>query len=150
MRWLLRRVVFYVFAIWVAVTLNFLLPRLMPGEPVGGLLARLSPAQLQANPGIVETYRRMLGGGDESLIEAYPKYLKQVATLNFGVSTSNYPTSVSEVVGRTLPYSIVLVGVAFMLAFVLGITVGMFAAWKRGGVADNVFVPMLMSLGAFP
>jgi len=150
MRWLLRRVVFYVFAIWVAVTLNFLLPRLMPGEPVGGLLARLSPAQIAANPGIIDTYRQMLGGGDEPLIEAYPKYLKQVVTLDFGVSTSNYPSSVSEVVGRTLPYSIVLVGVAFMFAFVLGITVGMFAAWKRGGVTDNVFVPMLMSLGAFP
>jgi peptide/nickel transport system permease protein len=150
MRWLLRRFAFYIFAIWVAVTLNFLLPRLMPGEPVGGLLARLSPAQLQANPGIVETYRRMLGGGNESLLSAYPHYLMQVATLNFGISTSNYPTPVSEVVARTLPYSIVLVGVAFFFAFLLGIAIGMFAAWRRGGVVDNVFVPTVMSLSAFP
>jgi peptide/nickel transport system permease protein len=53
-------------------------------------------------------------------------------------------------VGRTLPYSMVLVGVAFLLAFVLGITIGMIAAWRRGGLVDNAVVPALMSLSAFP
>ena len=48
MRWFLRRLVFYVFAVWVALTLNFLLPRLMPGSPIGGILQRLSPAQIQS------------------------------------------------------------------------------------------------------
>ena len=103
MRWLLRRCCFYVFALWVAVTLNFLLPRLMPGDPAGGMLARLSSAQIASNPGIIETYRRMLGGGDQSLLEAYFSYLGQIARLDFGISTSNYPTNVSEVIGRTFP-----------------------------------------------
>ncbi len=138
------------FALWVAITLNFILPRLMPGDPVGGMLPRLTPAQIQSNPGIIQTYRRMLGGGNESLVAAVLHYLGQIATLNFGISTSNYPTPVSEVVGRTLPYSIFLVGVAFILAFVLGITIGMIAAWRRGGAVDNIVVPTLMSLGAFP
>jgi peptide/nickel transport system permease protein len=57
---------------------------------------------------------------------------------------------VSEVVGRTLPYSIFLVGVAFLLAFIIGTTVGMIAAWRRGGVVDNVFVSAFMAVGAFP
>ena len=56
----------------------------------------------------------------------------------------------SEVIGRTLPYSIFLVGVAFILAFVLGTTVGMIAAWRRGGAVDNIVVPTLLSLSAFP
>ena len=43
MRWLIRRSCFYLFALWVAITLNFLLPRLMPGDPAGGMLARLNP-----------------------------------------------------------------------------------------------------------
>src|SRR5256886_761549 len=46
MRWLLRRILFYGLAVWVALTLNFLLPRLMPGDPIGGVLQRLSPALL--------------------------------------------------------------------------------------------------------
>ena len=97
MRWLIRRTCFYAFALWVAVTLNFLLPRLMPGDPAGGMLARLNPAQIQSNPGIIETYRRMLGGGHQSWFDSYISYLGQIAHLDFGVSTSNYPTEVSEV-----------------------------------------------------
>ena len=150
MRWFVRRLAFYLFAVWVAVTLNFLLPRLMPGDPLGGVLAHLTPVQIQSNPGIIQTYRDILGGGKGSLGSEYVKYLHHVGTLNFGLSTSNYPAKVTEVVGRTLPYSIFLVGVAFLLAFILGITIGMIAAWRRGGLVDNFVVPTLMSLGAFP
>jgi peptide/nickel transport system permease protein len=57
---------------------------------------------------------------------------------------------VSDVVGRTLPYSIFLVGVAFLLAFAVGTLVGMVAAWRRGGAVDSVLVPTFMALGAFP
>ena len=65
MRFFLRRLAFYAFAVWVALTLNFLLPRLMPGDPIGGVLQRLSPAQIQSNPGIIKTYQALLGGGKQ-------------------------------------------------------------------------------------
>ena len=150
MRWFARRLVFYVFALWVALTINFLLPRLMPGSPLDGILQHLTPSQLAANPGIVETYEALLGGGDKSIWEDYVTYLSRIVHLDFGVSTSHYPASVSEVVGEVLPYSIFLVGVAFALSFVLGTAIGMFAAWRRGGLVDGVFVPTFMALSAFP
>jgi peptide/nickel transport system permease protein len=150
MRWFIRRLGFYLFATWVALTLTFALPRLMPGDPIGGILQHLSPAQIQANPGIIATYQRLLGGGKQPLLTAYWQYLHRVATLNFGISTSNYPTKVSEVVARTIPYSLVLVGIAFVLAFLLGTTIGMVAAWRRGGGFDSIFVPLFMALAAFP
>ena len=150
MRWFARRLVFYVFAIWVALTINFLLPRLMPGSPISGLLAHLNPSQLAANPGIVQTYEALLGGGHHSIWQDYVTYLGRVAHFDFGLSTSNYPTPVSEVIGRTLPYSIFLVGVAFLLSFVIGTAVGMVAAWRRGRFVDSVIVPGFMVLGAFP
>ena len=150
MRWFLRRLCFYALAIWVAITLNFLLPRLMPGSPIGGMLSRLTPSQIQSNPGIIKTYEDLLGGGKKPLIPSYFAYLHHVATLNFGISTSNYPSSVSEVIGRTLPYSIFLVGVAFLISFALGIGVGMFAAWRRGGTLDKFAIPSLLALAAFP
>jgi len=150
MRWFLRRVVFYVFAGWVALTLNFLLPRLMPGDPAGGVLARLSPSQIQANPGIIQTYEALLGGGNKSVWQDYTAYLHRLSHFNLGISTSNYPAPVSEVIGRTLPYSIVLVGIAFVLAFIIGTGIGMIAAWRRGGPVDSFVVPTLMGLGAFP
>ncbi len=120
MRWFARRLVFYVFALWVALTINFLLPRLMPGSPIDGILQHLTPSQLAANPGIVQTYEALLGGGNNSIWQDYVTYLSRIVHLDFGISTSNYPTPVSEVVGQTLPYSIFLVGVAFFLSFVIG------------------------------
>lgn len=150
MRWFARRLGFYVFAIWVALTLNFLLPRLMPGSPIAGLLQHLSPAQLAANPGIIQTYEALLGGSHHGIWQDYVTYLNRIAHFNFGLSTSNYPTKVSEVVGRTLPYSIFLVGVGFIIAFALGILIGMVAAWRRGGFTDNVVVPAFMMVSAFP
>jgi peptide/nickel transport system permease protein len=134
----------------VALTLTFLLPRLMPGSPIAGILQHLSPSQIQANPGIIQTYETLFGGGHQSIWQDYVQYLHRVTTLNFGISTSNYPTKVSEVVSRTVPYSIVLVGIAFLLSFILGTTIGMIAAWRRGGGFDTVFVPVFMALGAFP
>ena len=138
MRWFLRRLGFYVFATWVALTITFLLPRLMPGDPIGGILQHLSPAQIQSNPGIIKTYQTLLGGGDQSIWQAYGSTCTGSRRSNFGISTSNYPTKVSEVVAHTLPYSIVLVGIAFAIAFVLGTAIGMVAAWRRGGSFDTV------------
>src|ERR671937_3316927 len=150
MRWFARRLAFYVFAIWVALTINFLLPRLMPGSPLAGLLQHLNPSQLSANPGVLQTYEALLGGGHHSIWQDYVTYLGRIVHFDFGISTSNYPTTVSEVVGRTLPYSIFLVGVAFVLAFVLGTAIGMTAAWRRGHAVDNVVVPTFMALSALP
>jgi peptide/nickel transport system permease protein len=150
MRWFARRLVFYAFALWLALTINFLLPRLMPGSPLAGLLQHLTPSQLGDNPGLMKTYEALLGGGHHSIWHDYVTYLGRIVHFDFGISTSNYPTPVSEVVGRTLPYSIFLVGVAFILAFILGTLIGMVAAWRRGGAVDNVMVPTFMALGAFP
>ena len=150
MRWFARRLVFYVFALWVALTINFLLPRLMPGSPIDGILQHLTPAQLAANPGIVQTYEALVGGGNNSIWQDYVTYLSRIVHLDFGISTSHYPAPVSQVIGQTLPYSIFLVGVAFFLSFVIGTAIGMFAAWRRGGFVDSVFVPGFMALSAFP
>src|SRR5438445_784337 len=122
----------------------------MPGDPIGRILQRLSPAQLQANPGIIQTYQALLGGGKGTIRHDYAVYLSRLSHLNFCTSTSNYPAPVSDVIGRTLPYSIFLVGVAFLVAFALGTAIGMIAAWRRGGGVDTFVVPSLMALSAFP
>jgi peptide/nickel transport system permease protein len=150
MRWFARRLAFYAFAIWVALTINFLLPRLMPGDPLSGMMQHLSSAQIAANPGIVKTYQALLGGGNHSIWQDYVTYLGRVVHFDFGISTSNYPTPVSEVISRTLPYSIFLVGVAFLIAFLVGTAVGMVAAWRRGGFTDTFLVPAFMTLGSLP
>jgi peptide/nickel transport system permease protein len=149
-RFLLRRLGFYAVALWGAITLNYLLPRLMPGSPIDGLLARMSPAQLASNPNSVQNLRDSLGFQTQPLLEGYFTYLGQLARGDLGISTSNFPSPVTEVIGRTLPYSIFLVGMSFIVAFLLGTALGMITAWRRGGLVDNVFTPLLMAVGAFP
>ena len=77
MRWLLRRLAFYIFALWMALTLVFLILQLLPGSPIGGILQHLSPAQIQSNPQIILTYEKLFGGKGESLPTAYWHYLNQ-------------------------------------------------------------------------
>src|SRR5262245_61468794 len=122
----------------------------MPGSPLAGLMQHLSASQMGQNPGLMKTYEALLGGGHHSIWQDYVTYLGRVVHFDFGISTSNYPTPVSEVIGRTLPYSIFLVGVAFIIAFIVGTGIGMIAAWRRGGAMDSVVVPTFMALGAFP
>ena len=85
------------FAVWVALTLNFLLPRLMPGDPIGGVLQRLSPAQIRRTRGSSRPTRRCSAAAKASIWHDYVVYLHRLAHLDFGISTSNYPTPVSEV-----------------------------------------------------
>jgi peptide/nickel transport system permease protein len=147
-RFILRRLVFYVIAFWAAITLNFLLPRLMPGSPLDGLILRYGQA-IQSNPEIYQQLKVSLGAADEPIWQAYPHYLANIFSGNFGVSTA-LQVPVGEVIGKTLPWSIFLVGVGFLLSFLVGTTLGMFAAWKRGGFVDNVMTPVMMTLQSFP
>src|ERR1700752_152308 len=103
MRFIARRLVFYVIAFWAAITLNFLLPRLMPG----------SPPATQNPPALIKQLKAPLGSEDQPLWSAYPAYLHNTLTGNLGMSTAQQ-VPVTEIIGKTLPYSIFLVGIGFI------------------------------------
>lgn len=147
MRFLARRLLFYLLAFFAAVTINFLLPRLMPGSPLDGLILRYGDA-IRNNPDVLKQLQASLGS-EEPMWSAYPKYLANTFTGNLGVSTANQ-VPVTEVVRNTLPWSIFLVGMGFVLSFVIGTFLGVLAAWRRGGFVDTVGTPTLMALLSFP
>ncbi|HEU5199622.1 MAG TPA: ABC transporter permease [Ktedonobacterales bacterium] len=148
MRYLLRRIGFYLVALWVAVTLNFLIPRLMPGDPVLLLVAKL---QGKLDPHAIEGLRLQFGlDTHESLWTQYLRYLGDISHGNFGLSINYYPTPVSEVLGSALIWTLVLVGVSTILSFILGTALGAVAAWKRGGWFDTTFSPLLTFFQGIP
>jgi peptide/nickel transport system permease protein len=147
-RFILRRLVFYAIAFWAAITLNFLLPRLMPGSPLDGLIANYGPA-IRDNPSIIPLLKAQLGGADEPIWQAYPHYLGSIFTGDLGFSTAKQ-VPVTQILGATLPWSIFLVGTGFLLSFIVGTTLGMLAAWRRGGFVDSVVTPFMMALFSFP
>jgi peptide/nickel transport system permease protein len=88
-------------------------------------------------------------GHQGSIFSQYFQYWDNVLHFNLGVSTSEYPTHVSTIIGQTLPWTIALVGVATVLSFAIGTLLGVFAAWRRGGWLDRV-MPALTLLQATP
>jgi peptide/nickel transport system permease protein len=146
MPFILRRLGFYVVAAWVALTANFFLPRAMPGNAVQAIMAKFPSLQ----PSAYKALQALLGVGHPgSLWHQYVTYLGDVLTFNFGTDVSQYPSSVSSLLGQTIPWTLTLVGVATVIAFVLGTGLGIMAGWRRGGWLDRV-MPALMFLQAIP
>jgi peptide/nickel transport system permease protein len=148
LRFALRRLGFFVFTLWAALTLNFLLPRLMPGNPA---LAMLSKFHGQLGPGTLHALEILFGvNTDKSLPAQYVSYLHQIATGNLGVSLEFYPESVTSVIGSAVWWTLGLVGVTTVLAFALGTGLGIVSAWRRGGRLDSVLPPVFVITSAIP
>jgi len=149
MSYLYRRIGFYLVALWASVTLNFFLPRLMPGSPVDYFAAQ-HHNELANNPHLLDSLRIALGGSKEPLIVQYMQYLGNISHGNFGTSYSQYPTPVSVILGQTIPWTLFLAGVSTVLAFAIGTVLGIVAAWRRGGVVDTLLTPFTMFVYSFP
>ena len=145
MLYILRRVAFYLAAFFVAVTLNFFIPRIMPGDPSARIIAsfqgRLNEAQVEA---IRASY-----GTTGSMWEQYVGYVGQVLRMDFGISTVQFPEPTSSLLFYGATWTLVLVGIAITFAFLIGTMMGIHAAWNRGGFFDSVFTPINVMLNAF-
>jgi peptide/nickel transport system permease protein len=140
MRILGRRIVFYLITALAAITVDFFIPRMMPGNPVEAILAHL---QGQISASTVKSLAVQFGvQTKEGLLGQYLNYLNNILHGNFGISTSYYPSSVSSVIKGALPWTLGLVGVATIISFVLGTVVGVLVAWRRGSWLDNLLPAM--------
>ncbi|MEJ2472096.1 MAG: ABC transporter permease [Desulfuromonadales bacterium] len=145
--YLLRRLGFYLLAAWVAITLNFLIPRLMPGDPAQVMFARFKG---EMSPAAITALRETFGVTDAPLWQQYGTYLRHLLVGDMGISVSNYPQPVIDVIATALSWSVFLAGSALIISFLLGTGLGALAAWRRGGWLDSVMPPLLALLGAFP
>ncbi|MGP8207915.1 MAG: ABC transporter permease [Acidimicrobiales bacterium] len=148
MRYFTRKAGFYLLALWGAVTLNFFLPRFIPGNPVEVLLARMSTTG-NPPPGEYRVLSSVLGVGGGNLFDQYWHYLRQLSKLNLGVSITEFPTPVTHILAQTLPWTIILVGTATVIAFLIGTTLGALAGWKRSRFLNNL-LPVTTFLTATP
>src|SRR5438874_6255234 len=135
MRFVLRRLGFFVVTLWAAITLNFLIPRLMPGNAA---LAMMGRYRGRVNPEALHALEIAFGiNTHQSLIGAYFTYLGNIVRGHFGISLTFFPDAVSHEVLQALPWTLGLVGITTILAFIIGTLVGLLAAWRRGGVLDE-------------
>ena len=141
MRYLVRKLVFYLIAAWVAITLNFFIPHLMPGNPAGIAISRY---QGTLTPQALAALTQLFGISKAPLYTQYWQYLDHLAHGNLGTSLYYFPTPVTTIIAQRLPWTLVLVGLATMLSFVLGTFLGILAGWKR-----NSWVDALVPTGTF-
>ncbi|MDQ1058253.1 peptide/nickel transport system permease protein [Arthrobacter globiformis] len=147
MRFILRRLGFYLIAFWASITLNFLLPRFMPGDPVSRMFAR---TQGKMQPEQIDALRKLLGVDDRPIWEQYIDYLHNIVTGNMGISISRFPAPVTEVIAAQIGWTLLLGGTALVIAAVAGNLLGILAAWRRGGAIDSALPPVLIFIGSFP
>jgi peptide/nickel transport system permease protein len=147
-RYVLRKLGFYLVAAWVAITVNFLLPRLIPGNPVEVLIARMSQSgTIPSNE--YRTLTSLLGLGSGNIAQKYWQYLDSLAHLRLGLSVTDFPTPVSTEISASIYWTLVLVGTATVISWVLGIALGTLAGWKRGSKLDLI-IPGTTLLTAMP
>lgn len=145
MRYVLRRIGMFLLTLWAALTVNFLIPRLMPGNEATAVLATFRGV----NPAALHALEIEFGvNTHQSAISSYFQYLGNALTGQFGVDAQGVPV-VHEIVTK-LPWTLGLVGVTTIIAFLIGTMAGVVSAWWRGGRFDSVLAPFMFISSAFP
>jgi peptide/nickel transport system permease protein len=147
MGFFLRRLSFYFVALIFAATLNFVLPRAMPGDPVTMMFAN---ATVQVTPERIAAMKQLLGFVDGPMYQQYFTYLQSIFTWNLGTSIQFYPLSVNDLLAGAVGWSLFLAGSAVIISFCIGSILGIFAAWKRGSRFDTFISPGMLVVQAVP
>jgi len=147
MYYVLKRLAFYLLAAFVAITVNFFIPRLTPGDPASTIVATYSTSM---NAESLQALKTAYGLTDDPLLQQYFTYLGNIFKGDFGRSLSQFPAPVLSVIGAGFGWSALLGLTAVFLSFIIGSGLGALAAWRRGGFFDRVTPPVLLFLGSFP
>jgi len=132
-----RRLTFYLLVAIAAVTVDFLLPRVIPGSPLDSILSKLNGATL--TKASLQALKEEFGGDTKTgLTGQYLHFWHDLFTGQLGVSTSEGMAPVTAVIRGALPWTLGLVGLATLLSFLLGTLIGVLVAWRRGTWMDQL------------
>jgi peptide/nickel transport system permease protein len=140
-----------VLVVWMAASVNFLIPRLADRNPVAERLAQVAAqgGSLSGIDEMVKSYEARFGL-DRPLWQQYLGYLGDLARFDLGYSIFNYPMRVADQIALALPWTIGLLGTATLVAFAVGSILGALAGWRRGPALARLVLPAFMVLSAIP
>lgn len=149
-RYILNRVGWLLLTLVFAFVLNFTLPRLMPGDPVAGIVSRLAQG-MSNSTGMKDVYERYaaLFGTNKSIPEQFVIYVNNVLHGNFGLSFSQYPRPVSDIIGSAVWWTIALQFPAIVVGWTIGNALGAISAYIKKGF-DKVLLPVSIFVGNLP
>jgi len=149
MRYYIRRFMFFLLTLWAAVTLNFIIPRLQPGDPAEAIVRRLVGQNKPIDPAQVQAIRLMLGIPC-NILQQYFDYLGTLFRGEFGISYTYFPYKVTDLIAQSIWWTVILVLVTNIIGFIIGNVLGAFAAWRRNTAFDSVVSVGLSFVGTLP
>jgi peptide/nickel transport system permease protein len=145
MRYITRRLGLFLLTLWAALTVNFLIPRLMPGNEATAVLSQLKGV----NPAARHALEIEFGVNiHQNPILTYLQYLGNCVTGQFGLTSARVPVMTD--IMQKLPWTLGLVGVTTVIAFAVGTMIGVVSAWRRGGRLDSLLPPLLFIVSTLP
>ena len=152
LKYLIKRLLIFFVTIFIAATLNFIIPRLTPQDPIASVLGMMASkgVVVSDSSAIVDTYTEAFGL-DQPMIVQYFKYLGNVFfRFDFGYSVSYYPSKVLPVILNAIPWTLGLLLAGNILAFIIGNFLGALCAWKKTPKIFRGLVYVLMPLSTVP
>ncbi|MEV4072975.1 ABC transporter permease [Nonomuraea fuscirosea] len=142
-----RKLLIYGLTFFVAVTVNWMIPRFMPGDPIASMVARANVTNAQAVEAM-RAYYSNLFGLDQPLWQQYVNFWGALAHGDFGISIWLFPTPVTDVITQAVPYTLALIIPSVLLSWVVGNRFGAYAARRK--LLDNTVLPVGYVLTAMP
>ncbi|MEU8357612.1 ABC transporter permease [Nonomuraea sp. NPDC048882] len=142
-----RKLLIYGLTFFVAVTVNWMIPRFMPGDPIASMVARANVTNAQAVEAM-RAYYSNLFGLDQPLWQQYVNFWGALAQGDFGISIWLFPTPVADVITQAVPYTLALIVPSVLLSWVVGNQFGAYAARRK--LLDNTVLPVGYVLTAMP
>jgi peptide/nickel transport system permease protein len=149
-KYFLNKLAWFLVTFVFAFILNFILPRLMPGDPVSAIVARLAQGMSNAT-GVQKIYQQYadLFGTNKPMLEQFFIYVQNVFRGDFGFSFSQYPRTVADVLKASIWWTVCLQFPAIIVGWLIGNTLGALAAYLKGGF-DKVLMPVSIFVSNFP
>jgi peptide/nickel transport system permease protein len=149
--YLIRRLGLYIFTIWLSATIIFIIPHLVPGDPISNMITRLSEQGgiVQNSAQMIAAWKERFGLNDPMPVQ-YLKYVGNMATLQLGYSLSNFPLTVQSMIAQALPWTAGLLILATLISFVLGNIIGALLAWRTTPTLLRLFLPLTLTFACIP
>lgn len=149
--YVLKRIGMWFLTIWLGTTIIFLIPRLAPGDPVAGILSRMTAQSgyVENAAQIIEAWRARFGL-DQPLPVQYIRYVGNSLRFDLGYSLANFPSRVEDMVFQALPWTVGLLLIATLISFVVGNTIGALMAWDRTPGMIRNLLPISLTFTSIP
>jgi peptide/nickel transport system permease protein len=149
--YVIRRLGMYVLTVWLGGTLIFIIPRLAPGDPIAGMVSRMSAqaGHVSDSAAIIEAWRARFGLDAPQHVQ-YLNFLRNSLTFELGYSLTQFPATVSEMIAAALPWTIMLLAMATLISFVLGNLIGALMAWRPAPRWIRQLLPLSLTFTSIP